>query len=382
MNDTLKKIVLVGPVFPYKGGISHYTSLLYKEISKKYEVAMVSYKLQYPKILFKREQKDYSNDYLKIPETEYWINTANPFNWLVSAAKIKKEKPDLVIIQWWHPYFTPCYWTLSQLMGRTKILFVCHNVFPHERFLLDKFCARITLKRGDYYIVHSKTDVEDLKSIKKDPLFCQTVLPTFNLFKQKGLSGEESRMLLGLGQNTPVLLFFGFVRKYKGLQHLIKAMPIVKNHLPGVKLLIVGDFDGDKDQYLELINQCDILEIIEIHDGYIPDQDVEKFFVACDLVVLPYESATQSGIVQIAYGFDKPVIATSVGGLPEVVRNGETGYLVEAENPVDLADKILMFFESVSNIDFSLNIKKEEYKYSWERLTGIIEALYEGTRDE
>lgn len=370
-----KKIVLIGPVYPYKGGISHYTGLMYRALSKKNEVYMMSYKLQYPRFLFKKEQRDYSNDTFKIDSTDFYINTANPFNWIKTARKIRSLKPDLVILQWWHPYFSPCYWSICKLLGKVKVLFICHNVFPHERFPMDRFLAKHVLVNGDYFIVQSAQDENDLKSIKKDAHYRKTVLPTFNAFKLQDLTREEGRKQLGLSADDKVLLFFGFVREYKGLKHLINALPRVVRKLPDTKLLIVGDFDGDKEAYVNLIREQKVEEFIEIHDGYIPDKEVEKFFAAADLVVLPYESATQSGIVQIAYGFEKPVIVTNVGGLPEVVTDGKTGYVVEACNSHELADSILCFFQGNKSDAFQNEIKREAHKYSWDMMREQLEDM-------
>ena len=156
-----KKWVLIGPVFPYKGGISHYTGLMYRCLASKHSVEMISYKMQYPKLLFKKEQRDYSNDAFKVDDTKFLLNTANPFNIICTARKIAKGNPEKVIIQWWHPYFAPCYRLLTGILKRkrTKIVFVCHNVFPHERFPLDKQLTKMALKSGDEFILHAKGEV-------------------------------------------------------------------------------------------------------------------------------------------------------------------------------------------------------------------------------
>lgn len=374
----MKNIVLIGPVYPYKGGISHYTSLMYRELEKHFNVTLVSYKMQYPKLLFKKEQRDYSNDRFKIDNAHYWINTANPINCLISGFKILKLKPDLVIIQWWHPYFAPCYWLLEKVLGkRTKILFVCHNVFPHERFPLDRMLTKMVITKANYYIVQSKQDEQDLLSIKSNAIYKRTVHPTYNAFKIQNMTQKEARELLNIEDDQQILLFFGFVREYKGLKYLLQAMPQISERLPKVKLLVVGDFDQNKETYLNIIKSQKIENKIEIYDGYIPDQDVEKFFAACDVVVLPYESATQSGIVQIAYGFEKPVIVTNVGGLPEVVVEGKTGYIVPPRDSSKLAEIVCKYFSDSKKIDFVSEIRKEQFKYSWERIRECIEELYE-----
>lgn len=375
-----KRIVLIGPVYPYKGGISHYSGLLYRALARENDVTMISYKLQYPKFLFKKEQKDYGNDAFKIEGTNFLINTANPFNWIFSAKEIKKLNPDLIIIQWWHPYFSPCYWSLCKMLKKFKKLFICHNVFPHERFPLDRFLTKHVLAKGDYFIVHSKQDEEDLKSIKKNAKYKRNVLPTYNAFKIRNLTKTEGRQILGIHKEEKVLLFFGFVREYKGLKYLLGALPKVTNELENIKLLVVGDFDGDKEKYISLIDELGMESHVEIYDGYIPDLEVEKFFAASDLIVLPYISATQSAVVQVAYGFERPVVVTNVGGLPEVVRDGETGYVVEPADSEAIADAIVRFFKENNAEHFKMAIEKEADRYSWNRMAEKIYSLTDDDR--
>lgn len=372
------KIVLIGPVYPYKGGISHYTGLMYRALKKKYDVSMISYRFQYPKLLYKKEQRDYSNDSFKVEDTNYWIHTANPFNWIGTAKKIKALKPELVIIQWWHPYFAPCYFSLCKILKGIKILFVCHNVFPHERFPADRLLTKMVLKQGDCYIVQSKMDAENLHQIIKNPIFEQTVHPTYNIFKTENLSKEEARKRLLLEDDENILLFFGFIREYKGLKYLIQAMPEIIKQVAKVKLLVVGDFSGEKDkkEYIELIHRCGMEKNIIVYDGYTPDKEVEKYFTACDLVVLPYVSATQSGIVQIAFGFEKPVVVTKVGGLPEAVKNGKTGYIIKAQDIKQITDAICVFFKDKKEEKFIENIREDTYRFDWERVVEVIDRLY------
>lgn len=373
-----RKIVMIGPVYPYKGGISHYTGLLYRTLAKMHDVTMISYKMQYPKILFKKEQRDYSNDSFKIEDTKYWLNTANPFNIIQVAGKIKKMNPDVIIIQWWHPYFSPCYRILEAALSRYKIIFICHNVFPHERFPMDHILSKMVLKRGSGYIVQSKMDRDDLCSIKQDANYVLTPHPTYNAFKIQNMSKEQAREILGCSSDEKLLLFFGFVRKYKGLCHLLNALPIVLNkqdEIGNVKLMIVGDFGEDKQEYMDLIHKLDIEDSVQLVEGYIPDQEVEKYFAACDLVVLPYESATQSGIVQIAYGFEKTVVVTEVGGLPDVVENGKTGYVVKPQDPEKIAEVIIDFYLNNREAEFEQHIKEAAYRFSWDRMEEAIEQL-------
>ncbi len=378
-----KRLVLIGPVYPYKSGIAHYTGLLYKALIVKHDTRLISFKMQYPKLLFRQEQKDYSSDAFKAENAEFLINTANPFNILFTARNIIKKRPDAVIIEWWHPYFAPCFCIMAGSFKRAgiRIIYLCHNVFPHERFVLDRFLTRLTLSKGDAFILHSKEEASELLSIKPDAYYRINPHPTYQAFDITGLKKPEARKLLGLQVDAKMMLFFGFIREYKGLKHLIKALAVLKSR--GSRLMseefilfIVGDFGSDesKEEYVSLIEAEGVSSYIRIIDGYVPDIEVEKYFSACDLVVLPYESATQSGIVQIAFGFEKPVIATRVGGLPDAVEDGATGLLVEPKNPEALAEAIEEIFDKGME-GFSENIRASKYKFSWERMVDTIGEL-------
>ncbi len=373
----MKKIILIGPVYPYRGGIAHYTGLMYRELSKKYDVEMLSYKMQYPKFLFKKEQRDYKNDSFKIDGTNFLINTANPLNIIKTAKYIRKKKPDMVLIQWWHPYFAPCYWLLAKFMGKQNLTYVCHNVFPHERFLLDKILTRLVLKNGKHFILHAGQEEAELKQIVQNPDCQVTPHPSYNAFCFEHMTKEKARETLGLSPNKKVLLFFGFVRPYKGLKYLVHAMPEIRERLGDVTLLIVGEFSGaeDKKCYIDQIKELNLTlgTSVIIKDGYTPDREVEKYFAACDMVVLPYESATQSGIVQIAYGFRKPVIVTDVGGLPDVVSHNRTGYVVPPQDKTALAAAVIKYFAENKEKEFSKNIADEAYRFSWERMGEVVE---------
>lgn len=373
----MKKIVMIGPVCPFKGGISHYTGMMVRNLKKDFELYTISFKLQYPKILFKKEQRDYTDDTFCVDDAEFLINTANPFNWPVVSKKIEGIVPDYIIMQWWHPYFTPCYIGLAKLLKKYPIIFVCHNVFPHERFPGDRILTGVVLGYGSGFITHSQKDTEDLKSIIKAPSIATSVHPSYNIFNSDYMSCKEARGRLGISDEKKVLLFFGFVREYKGLKYIIKAMPEIICYDRNIELMIVGEFGNDKKEYFELIEHSDARENIHVVDKYVPDKEIQKYFAACDIVILPYKSATQSGIVQVAYGFNKPVIATKVGGLPEVVSDGETGYLVEPQNPHELARAVIRFFNDRKSNIFAENIRKETYRYSWDRMNEAIVKLIE-----
>lgn len=370
-----KKIILIGPVYPYKGGISHYTGLMCRELEKRYDVEMITYKMQYPKFLFHKEQRDYSNDSFKIEGAVYMLHTADPFNIIKTAHYIRKRRPDMVVIQWWHPYFAPCYFLLTRFMGRQNVTFVCHNVFPHERFPLDKLLTRLALNNGSHFIVHAKEEAKELETIQANPDYVVTPHPTYNAFRFEGMSREQARKKLHIGREERILLFFGYVREYKGLKYLLQAMPEICLADEMVRLWVVGEFGSDKEEYLNLIRELGMEEKVRVHDSYTPDREVEKYFAAADLVALPYTSATQSGIVQIAYGFTKPVVVTNVGGLPDVVEDGKTGYIVEPVNSRAIAEAVVRFFRENQAEKMQKNIEKEAYRFSWERMGEVIEGF-------
>lgn len=372
------KIAMIGPVHPYKGGIAHYTDLLCRALREDgNEVQLYSFKFQYPKLLYKKPQKDMKSSGFGTNDADFCIHTLNPFNWIKVAGRIKKQKPELIILQWWHPYFAPCFWSICKLLRGEKILFVCHNVFPHERFPLDRLLTKWTLGCGRYFITQSKMDARDLLSVKHDAVYRVTPHPTYGMFCKQGMSMQKAREQLQIDQVQRVLLFFGFVRKYKGLQYLLEAMKLLKERDFKVQLWVVGDFGEDKDEYVEQIRTFEIGDQVQMVQGYVPDDEVEKYFAASDLVVLPYLSATQSGIVQIAFGFEKPVLVTEVGGLPDVVTNGKTGYVVEPRSAEMIAEAIMDYYINNRREAFVSQIEKEKDRFSWKT---FVDTLMEMVR--
>ncbi len=377
--DNALSVVIVGPVYPYKGGIAHYTGLLAREMAKTHNTRVFSFSLQYPKFLYPGEQqKDFENDLFKVDGARYLINTINPLTWLRTGLAIARFGPDLVVFPWWNPFFGPAFSVIAsvvKLLSRTKVLFLIHNVLPHERVPFERLITTFTLRRGDFYIVQSGDSEAALLEILRNPVYRKAFHPIYNAFKREEISRENAREKLSLPQDAKVLLFFGFVREYKGLMYLIEALPAVRERLPDVKLLVVGDFYDDKEKYKQRIEGLGLGSMVNIYDGYIPDREVGLYFNAADLVVLPYASATQSGIVQIAFGFGKPVVVTSVGGLPEVVDNGRTGFVVQPKNAAALAEAVVRFFEQNNAAEFSAEIEKEQDKFSWARMVETIETL-------
>ncbi len=372
------RIVMVGPVYPFKGGIAHYTGLMSNNLAREHEVFNVSFSMQYPKIMYKHEQKDFRNDSFRTANAEYMINTINPISWIRTVRHIRRLEPDLVIFSWWHPFFSPSFGYLARkLKAGCRVFFLCHNVLPHEGFPMKHFFCKHTLKHGDVHILHTTQDADDLKGLLENPKYYMTPHPTYNVFKMQNMPRQKARQILEINEHQKVLLFFGFIREYKGLRHLLRAMPALLEKYPDMLLYVVGDFfEHNKESYLDMIRTEGIEKSVRLYDGYTPDKEVEKFFAASDLVVLPYESATQSGIVQIAYGFEKPVVATNVGGLPEVVLDRKTGFLVPPKDPKALSSAIIEAL-SADTEAISEHIRQEAFKYSWDRMNEIVERAME-----
>lgn len=374
------KIAVIGPTYPFVGGISHYNTELCRNLSKKHKLILISYKRRYPSFLYPgKDQIDKkSNKKIKIDNVEYILDTINPITWIKAFLRIKKEKPDLLIFHWVTPFMAPMFSTMFffvKKLTNTKILGICHNVLPHERTVLDLFLARLVFRNVDYFIVQSKMDFAKLREIvSRSKSIKYTPHPIYDVFFQQ-VSKDEARKILNLPGKAKIILFFGYVRKYKGLMCLIKAMPRVLDEIPDVHLLIVGEFWDDKRKYLREIRQLGIEKNVRVIDKYVPNEEVGLYFSAADVVVLPYVSATQSGVVQVAYAFNKPVITTNVGGLPDVVENHKTGFVVEAKNPKNLAEAIIVYFEQNKDKKFKRIIQKIKWKFSWERLIGIIEKF-------
>jgi glycosyltransferase involved in cell wall biosynthesis len=252
------------------------------------------------------------------------------------------------------------------------VLFICDNVVPHERHFADVSLTKFAFHFADYFIVQSRSVESNLHEFAPNARYAFVPHPIYNVFGD-ALPKEEARRRLGLVDERTVL-FFGYVRRYKGLHLLLEAMPQILRHMP-VRLLIVGEFYDDEEAYKKEIQKLGLADHVTVNSQYIPNDEVALYFSACDAVVLPYISATQSGIVQIAYHFDKPVIATNVGGLAEVVIDNETGLIVAPLDPAKLSESIVRFYKEEKESTFVKNVKREKTKYSWDRMVEAIEGL-------
>lgn len=348
-----------------------------------HHVRLFSYTRMYPKFLFPgKSDKDPSTNTLRVP-CEYLVDPINPLSWWRVYRRIRRESPNLLLLQWWVPYWTPSLAAISHLVKRhtnIKIVYVCHNVTPHEESgTIDHRLAWVVLKRGDAFIVHSEQDRRKLCALLPKPAVWRTNLPTYEVFQRLALPVKEDvpvREQLGL-VNKKVVLFFGFVRPYKGLEYLIQALPLVREQLSDVHLLIVGEFWTSKPAYLAFAANAGVSDQITIIDHYVPNEEVGKYFSAADVVVLPYVTATQSAVVQLAFGFGKPVITTRVGGLHEVVRDGHNGLVVPPQNEEALADAIVHYFNAGLGGQMSVQIaaERDTGRFSWQEVVEALEQI-------
>ena len=354
-------------------------TLLYKELKVRHSVKFYGFKRQYPAFFFPgKTDKDVSSFTIMADGVERILDSLNPMSWWRVFKKVRQEKPDMVIFSWWVSFWAPQFWTISLLIKKfttAKILFICHNVIEHESHPLNKALTKLVLKRGDYFVVHSSEDLKNLKELIPSSKVEKTYHPSYSVFNYKSIEKEGSKKLLNL--EGKVLLFFGFVRPYKGLKYAIEAMPLILKKID-VTLLIVGEFWADKEKYLDLIKEFGLDERIRVIDKYVANEEVGLYFSSADLVLLPYINATGSGIVQIAYAFDKPVIASKVGCLPEVVSDGRTGYLVSPGDPEAIAEAVVEYYKGNKTREFAKNIEEEKEKFSWGRMVGVIESFCEG----
>ncbi|MFZ2633088.1 MAG: glycosyltransferase [Desulfosalsimonadaceae bacterium] len=372
------KIALIGPTYPFRGGIAHYTTLLYRHLKKPHEVRFFAFERQYPGWLFPgRSDRDPSLSPILEPGAQRTIDSMNPATWLRTAREIVRGDFDAVVLPWWVSFWAPPFLAIVLYVkshSRAKILFICHNVVAHESKAYDRLLTRWVLKTGDGYLVHSAEDENNLRDMIPDARICRRFHPTYDAFGGTEPDAATCRDALGLNKEDRLLLFFGFVREYKGLKYLLAAMPEILAEIP-VTLLVVGEFWKDKDVYLKMIEDLGIGSQVRIIDQYVPNEDVGRYFTAADLVVQPYVSATGSGVVQMAFGFNKPVVATAVGSLPEIVEHGETGFLVPPKDASAISDAVIRFFREDNAGRFEENIRTRQYRFSWDHLVAGLESL-------
>jgi D-inositol-3-phosphate glycosyltransferase len=371
------KVIIVGTAFPYRGGLAAYNERLALEyIRQGHEVEIYTFTLQYPSFLFPGKTQ-YSTDPAPVGlNIQREINSINPFNWIKTGTGIKRKNPDLVLIKFWLPFMAPCLGTIARIARsnkKTKVISILDNIIPHEKRFADRKFASYFVGSVDGFVAMSKSVLTDVETFdrQKQKSFCPH--PLYDNFGEI-LARKEAVAKLNLNENQRYMLFFGFIRDYKGLDLLLKAYVDSRFRKMNVKLIVAGEFYNNSEQYFALEEQLGLKGEVLWFNNFIPDAEVKNFFSLADIIVQPYKSATQSGVTQIAYHFEKPMLVTNVGGLAEIVPNGKVGYIVEPDEK-EIADALIDFFENQRFDSFYANILIEKAKYSWKRMTDTISDL-------
>ena len=366
------KIVILGTAYPYRGGLATFNERLARQFQAEgHDVEVVTFTLQYPSFLFPGKTQ-YSNEVaptdLKIKR---WVNSCNPFNWVSVGRKIRKMQPDMLITCYWMAFFAPCYGIIERIVkgnGKTRCVALVHNMIPHEPSLLDKLFAPFYVKSTDGFVALSDSVVRDIDKLdkhSKPKTFSPH--PIYDHYGER-MSKDEACRALKLDVDKEYMLFFGLVRAYKGLDLLLDAMAKIYDKLSNLRLLIAGEFYEQEDMYRKQIEANGLADKVIIRNEFIPDADLRLYFGAANLIVQPYKTATQSGVTQVAFHFEKPMLVTNVGGLGEIVHDRKMGYAT-APNADAIAEAIVDYYENDRQEDYTQYLILEKEKYSWSILT-------------
>ena len=370
-------IIIVGTAYPYRGGLAAFNERLAAEyMAQGHKVEIYTFTLQYPNFLFPGKTQYSTEPAPKDLVIHRKVNSCNPFNWIKVGREIRRKRPDMVIIKYWIPFMAPCLGTIARMArknGHTKVLSILDNVIPHEHRIGDKMFSKYFVRSIHGFVAMSLSVLQDLRlfTADKPAEFCPH--PLYDHYGQR-LQRSEALQLLKLDDSCRYVLFFGFIRTYKGLDLLLEAFADEWLRQSDVKLIVAGEFYGDSTPYLQQIEQLGIADKVVLCTDFIPDSEVNRYFSAADIVAQPYKTATQSGVTQIAFHFEKPMLVTNVGGLAEIVPDGKIGYVVEPDKE-QIATALRRFFEENKKDEFEANIVEEKQKYSWSRFTDAIETV-------
>lgn len=373
------KIFIVGPAFPLRGGPAQFNENLCTELNKAgHDAQIISYSLQYPNFLFPGSSQYESGGTAPANlRIHTLINTVNPLSWWRTARFIRRQKPHFILFRYWLPFFGPALGTIARLVSsHTKVLALTDNILPHEKRPGDRAFTRYFVNGCHAFIAMSKTVLHDIERFTNNPHKAYAPHPMYETYGP-AVSRSEARQRLGLAQDDQVVLFFGLIRKYKGLDLLLEAMADTRLKTHNIKLLIAGEFYEDKQAYLDLIQRPELRDRVILHDRFIANSDVRDYFCACNLVAQTYRKATNSGVTMVGYYYEKPMLVTNTGGLKEIVPNGLCGYVVDADVN-RIADKLLDYFAEQREADFTANVKLEKKKYEWPAFIDTLLHLYRG----
>ncbi|HPA36052.1 MAG TPA: glycosyltransferase [Chitinophagales bacterium] len=371
------KITILGSAHPLRGGLAAYNERLAREFMyEKDEVTIETFSLQYPEFLFPG-----TTQYSSLPKPadltiHVTVNSINPFNWIKTGLKIKRQRPDILVVKFWLPFMAPCLGTICRIIRRnqhTRIISILDNIIPHEKRIGDTFFTKYFVNSVDAFIAMSDSVYNDLS------VFDQTkprLLNPHPLFDNYGEAVDKISAIqkLNLDTSKKYLLFFGLIRDYKGLDIVLKAMATEQLRNSDIQLIVAGEYYSNREEYEQLIRELAIKDKVELHTRFIPDDEVYLYFCAADMVVQPYKHATQSGVTQICYHFNKPMLVTNVGGLPEIVPDNKVGFVV-APDEQSVANAILRFYNEEKEQEFVQNIQEEKKKYSWKVMAEKVKQL-------
>lgn len=375
------KVIILGTAWPYRGGLATFNERLARQfVAEGHEVELWTFTLQYPSFLFPGKTQ-YTNE--PAPEDlviRRELNSCNPFNWLRVGRALRKAAPDMLICCYWMSFFAPAYGLVSRMVrrnGKTRCIALVHNMIPHEPNILDKLFAPYFVKSQDGFVALSESVLNDIRGIEqkiksqiinKPKAFSPH--PIYDHYGER-MSKKEACKALGLPEKKQYMLFFGLVRAYKGLDLLLDAFGMVKEQLPDLQLIIAGEFYEDEEKYRAQITANGLQYRVVLRNEFIPDADLRKYFGAADLIVQPYKSATQSGVTQVAFHFEKPMLVTNVGGLGEIVHDHQMGYACEP-TPQSIAEDLMDYYQNDRQKAYTAYLKKEKTKYDWSKMTSAF----------
>ncbi len=377
MKNTPKKVVIIGSAYPLRGGLASFNERLARAFQEQgNDVIIYTFTLQYPGFLFPGKTQ-YSSD--PAPEDlniVVEVNSINPFNWLKVGRQIRKLQPDLLISKFWLPFMGPCLGTILRRgkVKQTKVVSVIDNIIPHEKRPGDFILAKYFVKAVDAFVVMSRSVEKDMEKFVDQQPVRYIPHPIYDNYGEI-TPRTEALEHLNLSPDISYILFFGFIRDYKGLDLLLEAMADERIKALGIKLIVAGEYYANEEKYLNLIQELGIADQLELRTDFIPNSEVRFYFGAADMVVQPYKSATQSGISQLAYHFEKPMLVTRVGGLPEIVEDGVAGYVVEVDKN-KIVEAILDFYQNKKEQQLTEGVREAKSRFSWENLVNGINTFF------
>ncbi len=372
------KITILSTAFPYRGGIAVFTERLARAFqAEKDDVNISTFSLQYPNFLFPGKSQYSSSEKPKDLTIVQEVNSINPFNWIRLGLKLKKQKVDILVLKYWIPFMAPCFGTIARIVKsnkHTKVIVVIDNLIPHEKRFGDHLLNTYFVNSVDGFVAMSESVFNDLAQFDANKKKVLGVHPLYDNFG-KPISKSDAIKHLDLDKNYKYMLFFGIIRKYKGLDILLEAFADTYLQNQNLRLIVAGEFYEDEKPYHDLIEEYNLSDSVVLATKFIPDEMVVDYFCAADIIVQPYRNATQSGVTQIAYHFEKPMLVTNVGGLNETVPNKKVGYVCEP-NAKDVANCLVDFFSKDKEEEFIEGVKEEKSKYSWDKMIKNIKYLH------